>query len=98
MSDLGDLAARIAQLSDADLVALVQQSTAARPALSALHAAAEAAGPTSVPGERNDGGSQAAPLGFSVADVNTERRAPKVRQDRIDDIRDSLRKSLKRED
>jgi hypothetical protein len=42
MSDLGDVAARLAELSDTDIAVVVRQATASRPGLAALHSAAEA--------------------------------------------------------
>jgi hypothetical protein len=43
LSDLGEVAARLNELSDGDVAAVVRQASAGRPALASLHAAAEAA-------------------------------------------------------
>jgi hypothetical protein len=45
MSDLGDVAARLSELSDTDIAVVVQQATASRPALAAVHSAAVRATP-----------------------------------------------------
>lgn len=49
MSDLGDVAARLAELSDTDIAVVVRQATASRPALASLHSAALRVTPGALP-------------------------------------------------
>jgi hypothetical protein len=112
MSDLGDVAARLAELSDADIAAAVARATANRPALSSLRAAAEgfssprpAPEPTEsvpeVPAQPNIPSSADVPppIAFSVADAARRVRDKREgpRHEDLEAIRESLRRTIRPE-